>query len=209
MKAIEIMKKVDDAIFQNVEKLKVYDQYQEFSENFNNWEENHQNIFKVSLVASIFVIPGLILLIFLSLNSSANNGLETKNEILKIASKISSQKNEVTKLSTKYLGQAISTKNMLQSQLKSNLGSMNIDPANIVIDKFDSFEENNLNKVDAHINFKGLSSQNLFSFLRLVTLKKKMRVDEINIEKNIQSNLLSGKIKIFHFSKLSGGEAED
>jgi len=209
MKIFDLMKTIDQFLFENIEKLKVYDQFQEFVENFNNWEEKHQEIFKGVLLGSIFVIPGFILLIFFMINGSSQSKLDTKYEILKVASKITSQKNEVIKLSTKYLGSPISTKTMLDTQIKGSLGSINIDSTKVTLTSFDNIDEDGLNKITSDIKFKDLSSQNLFGFLRLLTITKKMRIEEIDIKKNTTTNLLEGLITIFHYSKLNDSEDDE
>lgn len=202
------MKNVDDFIFENVDKIKSHDTYQEYSEIFNNLEEKPQMIAKIFMVFTIFFIPGLFLFIFSSLNGSIEASIEAKSEILKTAEKITSQKRQIINLSRTHLGNMISNKNMLETKLKSNLGSLNIEPTKIQITNFDSFEEDGLNKTSAEIKFKELSNLNLFSFLKLVSVRTKMRIEEIEIKKNKQSDLLEGFIKALHFSKAIDEDAE-
>lgn len=208
MKSIEIMKKIDDLLFQNMEKLRLYDQFVDFTETYSNWEEKSQEMFKAGLLAVIVFIPTIIIFIFFMMNSSAHSNLETKEEILKIASKISSQKTVIIKLNSKYLSSPITSQSMLETQIKNGLPGMNIDTSKITVSNFESTENDGLNKASADIRFKELSSQNLFGFLRIITISKKMRIEEVDIKKNKQTNLLEGLITVFHYSKLSSADNE-
>ena len=208
MKSIHIMKKIDDLLFQNIEKLRLYDQFLDFTESYSNWEEKTQEIFKAILLGAVILIPTLIVFIFLMMNNSAHNDLEVKEDILKIASKISSQKTVITTLNSKYLSSPITSQSMLETQIKNGLPAMNIDTSKITVSNFETAEDDGLSKASADVRFKDLSSQNLFGFLRIITISKKMRIEEVDIKKNKQTNLLEGLITVFHYSKLTSSDSE-
>lgn len=206
---IKIMQPLDELIFENIEKLKSNDKYQEFSENFNNLDEKAQLVGKGLMLAAVFFIPLLILLIFSSLNSSLENDLQAKEDILKTAQKILTQKGEIRSLSMKHLGQPITTQQRMETKIKSRIGTLSIEPTKIQVRDFDSFEEDGLNKASAKVTFKDLSNLNLYSFLKLITITNKMRVEEVEIKKNKQSNLLEGHLKVLHFSQAIEETEED
>jgi hypothetical protein len=203
MKSIDIMKKVDESIIQNIQKLRVYEQFQDFLETYSNWEEKGQELFKAALLTVVLFIPSFIIFLFLIFNNSNHNHLATKEQILEVASKISSQKSMINQLSRKYLGSTITSQSMLETQIKNALPAINVDANKISFSNFSSQENDGLNKVSADIRFNQLSDQNLFGFLRIISISKKMRIEEIDIKKNKQSNLLEGMITVFHYSKLA------
>jgi len=208
MSSFQIMKVIDESISQNVQKLKVYEPISDFLETYNNWEESVQEIFKAICLTIVLFIPSFFILIFLIFNSSTQDKLDTKEEIIQIAAKISNQKSMINQISSNHLGSPINSQAMLETQIKNGLPALGIDANRISISNFESKEDENLNKMSADIRFNQLSSQNLFGLLRIVTISKKMRIEEIDIKKNKQSNLLEGLITIFHYSKLTSSDTE-
>lgn len=202
MKSLNLMKQIDDALFQNLEKIKGSDQFQEFMENYNNWEDTTQEAFKTAMTAVIVIIPIFITFIIFIINSSTQSDFETKQEILKMINKISHQNSSVKNLSGKYFGSALASESAFTSQIKSSLTSLNIEPTKVTIANYNSDEEKGISKASAEVRFKDITSQNLLGLLSTITINKKMRIEEIDITKNQQSNLLGGSMIVFHYSKM-------
>lgn len=202
MSSLEIMKSIDEFTLKQVEALKLSAPFQQFLETYSEWDEKIQNLFRGALIILVILIPLFFIFSFYLLNSSTHNSLKQKEKIIDLASKVITQTQAITKNSTLYLAKQVSSQNNLENLIKNNLSSLGIDSTKMTVANFNSEEDKSITKINADISFKDFTSNHFFSFLSyLTTGNRKMRIDEIDIKKNTQTNLLEGTITINHFSK--------
>jgi hypothetical protein len=203
MKPINIMKPIDKFIIGQLSNLVETSEYQKFLDLFNSWEDKFQNLFKAGLIFLTLFIPFMFAFMFSMFHSSAVNDLEIKEQIISTASSIISRSNDVEKSSRKYFGRKpLISKSDFERELKNALPQKGIDTSKISIGQFNSEEVNGVNESSAQLKFKELSNFNLFGFLNVLSIRSKMKIDEINIKKNASTNLLEGTAKVFHYSKV-------
>lgn len=206
MSKFSIMKPVDRFIVENIDKLLATPEYQKLLDTYNSWEEKFQSAFKGFLIFMIVLIPMIIVLIFWLLNSSAKSRLATTENIIETGNSIISTSTQVRSISNRFFGKPISSKQNFERQLASSLPSQGVDASKILIGDFSLDEVDGVNELRAELKFTGLSSQNLFGLFNTLTVRQKMKIDEINVKKNLKSNLLEGTLAVIHFSSIPDEE---
>lgn len=202
MRKLSIMKPVDRFLIENIDKLVETPEYQKMLDTYNSWEDKVQSAFKGLLLFIIVLIPLTIIMIFWMMNSSAKNRLATAEQIIETGNSIISTSSQVRSISSRYFGKPISTKSNFERELAGSLPSQGIDSSKILIGDFDLNDVEGVNELSAELKFSELSSQNLFGLLNILTIRQKMKIDEINIKKNTTSNLLEGTLSVLHFSPI-------
>lgn len=195
------MKSIDEALLVQVEKLKDAPLFQKIIEKYNSLEELEHIIANAILMFVTVLIPVIFTLIFYIFFNTQKNELILNESIINSASKIISQSMELKKQKQKTFGREITTQSGLKSMISGVLSSAGIDTAKVTIDNFEIFETAGINEINATIQFKELSSNNVFALLQNLILTKKFKAKNINIEKNLKISLLSGSIDVIYFSK--------
>jgi hypothetical protein len=87
----------------------------------------------------------------------------------------------------------------LQNALNGILKTFNVPSDKIKISDFNVTESStNLKRVSASINYQDFSLNQLTGFLGVLIAKEKMIIPDFYIKKDATSELLTGKIKIYH-----------
>ena len=206
MSKFSIMKPIDRFLMENLEKLISTPEYQKMLDTYNSWEDKVQSIFKGALLFLIVLVPIILIFIFMMLNSSAKSRLSTAEKIIETGNGIISTSSQVRSISTKYFGKPISSKSNFEREMANSLPSQGIDSSKILIGDFELNEIDGVNELKAELKFSALSSQNIFNLLNILTIRQKMKIEEINIKKNIQTNLLEGTLAVIHFSPIPDEE---
>lgn len=202
MSKFSIMKPIDKFLVENIEKLTITAEYQKLLDTYNSWEDRLQNAFKGILIFLSFAIPLLIVFIFYLLNSSAKTRLETTEQIIETGNSIISTSSQVRSISNKFFGKPISSKANFERELANSLPSQGIDSEKILIGEFSLEEIDGINELRSDLKFSKLSSENFYGLLNILSLRLKMKVQEIIVKKNEQSNLLEGTLTILHYSPI-------
>jgi hypothetical protein len=201
MKNLNIMKKIDLLLLDNIEKLKGSSEFQKITDKYNLLEETHQAVVNTMLMALTFIIPLFIILFAYLFYSSTSHKIELSEKMIETASSIISKSRQLKIESRDLLGTSITSEAMLKNKITSALSSAGIDTSKIIISNFDLFEDAGINEVSADLQFKSLSSQNVYALMQKVFVQSRFRAKTINIEKNTKDQLLEGMIQISHFSK--------
>ena len=92
MPKLNIMRPIDNAILGKVEELQSIKEVQKVLDLYSNMDEKPQEVVKIALAAILFIIPAIVIFIFIGLNSSLKGELETKQELLTLSQNIVKQK---------------------------------------------------------------------------------------------------------------------
>ncbi len=207
MSKFSIMKPIDNMVANNVEKFKETAEYQKFLDTYNAWEDKIQNIFKGALLALIIFIPLLLILVFTLFNFSARNDLHLSEEIISTGNAIIATSVSAKAKARQYFGRSITTKSDFEREISNALPGQGIDASKILIGEFSSDEVDGVNEIRAELKFTGISSKNLFGLFNAIGIRKKMKVDQVNLKKNKQTNLLEGTLSVIQFSPIVEEEA--
>ena len=206
MKGFSPMKVIDEMVLGHLDKVKDLPAYQKVVDSYNLIDDTQQSIANGILMVFVLLMPLLMVLIFAGWTSSLKSELETHEEIIAKASTIVSKTNEVKKASEKTLGRAITSESSLKTKVSSLLNGTQIDPSKIIVSNYDNFENSNISEVSATIQFKELSSKNIFKLFEKLYVFNKFKPKAINIKKDPKIQLLEGTIEIIYYGKLETDE---
>ena len=206
LKNFSPMKMIDEVILGNLDKVKELPIYQKLVDSYNLIDDAQQSIANGILMIFVLTMPLFFVLIFAGWNSSLKSELEIHEKIIEKASTIVSKTGQVIKESNKTLGDPITSESALKSKVSSLLNGTQIDPSKIIVSNYDNFENSNISEVSATIQFKELSSNNIFKLFEKLYVLNKFKPKAINIKKDPKIQLLEGTIDIVYYGKLESNE---
>lgn len=203
MKLPTLMKSIDTFLFKQVDSLMQTSEFLKISESYSSLEEKAQEATKVVLMLLTISVPLIIIFIFYSFNSSKAQELAIKDELIKTANILIQESSLVANeermsLSSTYIG----SETALKSAINSSLSLIAIESEKVQLSGYSIEELDGLiTKINADLSFKGLTSEGLFALLNSLNSKFKIRMDEVTIRKNEESNSLDGVIAMNYYSK--------
>ncbi len=203
MKLPTLMKSIDTFLFKQVDSLMQTSEFLKISESYSSLEEKAQEATKVVLMLLTISVPLIIIFIFYSFNSSKAQELAIKDELIKTANILIQESSLVANeermsLSSTYIG----SETALMSAINSSLSLIAIESEKVQLSGYSIEELDGLiTKINADLSFKGLTSEGLFALLNSLNSKFKIRMDEVTIRKNEESNSLDGVIAMNYYSK--------
>lgn len=197
------MHKLDTAILKQINKLENSDSYQKASEAYSSLEDNVQRTVKIVLMILVIAVPLIFIMIFKSSNNNLVQEVNLKQDLIISANTLIKSKNEIKRASSKQLArQFVESTEEIKKIVLGMLNLAGIDSSKVKISNVDVTPEASLiTKVKADVKFDGMSNDDIFNFLKNLSLKQKIRIDEISIKKNATSNLLGGVFTMYYFSK--------
>lgn len=194
---MSLMQMIDRQIESLAERIKEHSSYQDFLENYSNFEEWQQDLIKYAMLALALLLPLLICSIFMGLYFSAKSELEIYQKIINTSNQII-QLDKSFKSYNRIVGRSpITNTNILEGKL----GQLGVDRSKLKLqpDSFNYIEDTA--STVAIIEFNELSSEELYSLLKRMTINQKMKLQEINIQKSEESNLLQGYVDILYLAQ--------
>jgi hypothetical protein len=198
---LTIMKSMDEFVLIQIDRLKESPQFQKILDKYSSLEESEHMITNIILMILTVVIPFIFIIVFYVILSSQTSELAQNEKIINSASKIIAQSMELKNQKAKTFGREITDQASLKSMISGVLSSSGIDTAKVTINNFEIFDTAGINEVNATVQFKELSSSNVFSLLQNLILTNKFKAKNINIEKDLKIQLLNGSIDVVYFSK--------
>ena len=194
---MSLMQMIDRQIESLAERIKEHSSYQDFLENYSNFEEWQQDLIKYAMLALALLLPLLICSIFMGLYFSAKSELEIYQKIINTSNQII-QLDKSFKSYNRIVGRSpITNTNILEGKL----GQLGVDRSKLKLqpESFNYIEDTA--STVAIIEFNELSSEELYSLLKRMTINQKMKLQEINIKKSEESNLLQGYVDILYLAQ--------
>lgn len=197
------MQKIDTAILKQINKLENSDGYQKASEAYSALEDNVQRVVKIVLMILVIAIPLLFIMILKSSNSSLLDEVNIKKDLIISSNTLIKSKNAIRRASSKQLArQFVESSDEIKKTVLGMLNLAGVDSSKVKISNVDVTPEASLiTKVKADVKFDGMSNDDIFNFLKNLSQKQKIRIDELSIKKNATSNLLDGVFTMYYFSK--------
>lgn len=197
----QIMKSIDLAIIEQINKAKESPQYQTLQDQYDLLEDNMQTVVKYGLFVIASGIPIIIVLISFTFYSLKSSELDTHELIISKASEIIAKSSQIDDVGKDLFGRPIPTEAFLKNQMTSILGRVAIDPQKVIISDFNKDETAGISEISTSLQFNDISSTNFYSLIESLSVTKKFKIKTINLEKNEQSQLLKGKIELLLYSK--------
>jgi len=198
-----IFRPLDELLFKQIDVLKKSPSYQKMSEQIASLGETQQKVVNQITTFSTIVIPFIIALVIFFLNSSLRSDIELKKDILTQIQSFQSHKIETESIGRRVLApRTLSDKNALKKRIDRIVSRKSIGKDKITISDFNSnLASGGIEQVNAKLNFKKLTSTQFTDFLLALLQSEKMKVEEIEVNKDKKSKRLMGHLLVIHYGK--------
>jgi hypothetical protein len=206
---IPYLKKMDRAIFDQIDKFKTTPNYTAITDVYNNLEEEQQKVLKGGIILVMFLIPFLILSFLWWQNKNIREDFEIRMTIMNKAQQIIGESQGVTAISPQIISQnPIDSEEMLTSRI-SNAISGSMDTNKISRGEFVTTNvSEKIFQTEAVINFSNVSGDELINLFSGIISREKMRISEVTINRNPDTGLLIGNFRLIHLSTIQPTEVE-
>ena len=203
MKNISIMSKIDKLVLNEITKIENTEGYQKLSDSFSALEENVQRALKIAIMALVIIIPLLFLLLINSSNNSLSEEVNIKKELIESTNSLIKSKNDIKRTARFNLSpEFVETSSEIKQKILGMLNITGVDSTKVKISNIEVTPEASLiTKIKADVKFDGMDNNELFNFVKNLSMRLKVRIDEISIKKNETSKLLDGLFSIHYISK--------
>ncbi|MES2527175.1 MAG: hypothetical protein V4598_08800 [Bdellovibrionota bacterium] len=207
---VPYMKRMDKAIFEQIDRFKTTPNYNLLTDVYNNLEEEQQKLAKGAVILVLFLIPTLVLSILWWQNQSVRGDLELRTAIMNKTQEIIGQSRGVMAISPEIISQSpIDSEGMLMSRVSNAIAGGGIDTNKISRGEFTTTNiSEKIFQTEAVLNFTNLSTDELMNLFTSLIRREKMRISEVTITRNADSALLVGNFRVIHLSAIQTTEGE-
>ena len=125
---IPYLKKMDRAVFEQIDKFKTTPNYTQITDVYNNLEEEQQKLAKGGIMLVLFLIPVIILTVLWWQNKNIREDLELRTMIMNKAQQIIGESRGVTSISPRLISQSpIDSEDMLMSRISNVISGSGMD----------------------------------------------------------------------------------
>ncbi len=206
---IPYFKRMDRAIFDQIDKFKTTPNYTAVTDVYNNLEEEQQRVFKGAIILVMFLIPFVILTFLWWQNKTIREDFEIRMTIMNKAQQIIGESQGVTAISPEIISQnPIDSEGMLTSRI-SNAVSGGMDTNKLSRGEFITTNiSEKIFQTEAVLNFTNVSTDELVNLFSGIISREKMRISEVTINRNADTGLLFGNFRVIHLSMIQPEEVE-
>lgn len=209
LKSLTLFRKIDQAVFERIDKFKQTPNYNSIQDFYNALEEDQQKLFKGLVILSIFLLPLLGLSIVSIQNSGYKDDLSLRTNIVSKANEIIGQSQGLQEIAPEvFSANPIDSQSMMTSRLSGLLSSVGVDLSKIQVSGFISESiSSSVMKAEANFAFNNLSNDEMVNLFTAMTSREKFRISSVEIKRNNNTNLLQGQFHAIHYSSVvSTGE---
>lgn len=201
-KSSPVFKKIDHAIFEQIDKFKQTPNYTPINDFYNGLDEEQQKVVKAGIILSLFLIPAFAMMLLIWQNNSLKDELQTRIQMVSKANQIIGQSQGLQQISPTILSQnPIDGQSMMTSRVTGLFGSIGVDLNKVQVSEFSSSAiSSNVMKSEADFAFSNLSTDELMNIFTGMIQREKFRIESVEIVRNSDTNLLQGKFHGIHFS---------
>ena len=194
-----LLKNIDLFVFAKLDSFKSSEAYQKTINFVSSFTESQQKMI-YNLMAVLIVIPPIAIFLLLGLDTYfAKNSVQTKKEILDHIHSYMHQKDRLTRIgNTVFSLSAPTSTNDLQKKIRS----IGVNENKLTVKNFKkaaSTSSKNITSIEANVTFNDLTMEELEKLLTGLTIKQKMRIS--NLEINKKKEFLKGSINIMQYGK--------
>jgi hypothetical protein len=195
-----LFKKMDEQTFKLVDNLKSSPQFNQASNSLEGLPDEYQKAANQGITYAVTLIPFLILLILFFVNLSVRGRISDKENIIKTIAEMNEAQGKVSRIGAKLVSSiSLGNQSSLRSRLSGLSSQFGIGARSISLSDYSQSKAGNLNRTQATINFKKLSTQKLSALLQEFVVSKGVRVQSINLRKGEKT--LSGAFSFYHFER--------
>lgn len=205
-----LLKKLDKAVFEQVDKFKLTPNYTALQDFYNGLDEEQQKLFKAALNLVLVLLPLLFLGFLFWQNLNLHKEYELRKGMLEKAQTIIGQKQSLQNAGPRILSMnPIDSDSMMTSRLSNTLSQGGIDTSKVRISNFSSTSiSETVFRSEADIGFSGFTTIQLMNAFTTLVQRERFRISSVDISRNAETNLLNGQFHAIHFSLVSPQEDE-
>lgn len=201
-----VFKKIDETLFKQIDLLKSNRVYQATLSKLSELPQSQQVLFGQLLTFSVIIIPLSVLAWTFVGNYKLRQEIETRKSILNLIHQYANQKGQLIEIGNAIASPVeIMTPGAASGMVKEIVDRKKIDAKKVAVENFQmGTAMKGLSMAEADISFKDFSINDLTNFLQMLLQEKRSKVGKLSIQKDPNTNLLSGIIHIVHYSRASG-----
>lgn len=204
-KSLPLFRKIDQAIFERIDKFKQTPNYNPIQDFYNGLEEEQQKLFKGVIILFIFLLPAMGLGLIWWQNNKLKDDQAMRTSIISKANEIIGQSQGLQDITPQIFSMnPIDSDSMMSSRLSQILSTMGIDLAKIQVNDFSSESiSSNVMKSEANFQFTNLSTDELMNVFTSMISREKFRISSVEIKRNNDTNMLQGTFHAIHYSSFT------
>lgn len=197
-----LLKRVDRAVFLQIDKFKTTPNYTLISDFYNGLEEEQQKVFKAGLTAAIIALPLMVMMLLWWNNNSLKDQLSMRTQIMDKSLEIIGQKESLQQVEPQILSLSpIDSDSMMTSRLSNILGTTGLDTSRVRISNFSSNSiSSSVFRSEADVAFTNFSTDEMVNLFTAMISREKFRIETVQITRSPETNLLNGQFHAVHLS---------
>ena len=202
------VKQLDEAIFVKIDELKSNPNYEKVKEGLGQIDEEYKEPLKIISTLLFFMVPTIVLLIFISINNSAKTGIQVKKDIIRYAGEILGNQEMIQKTSRGALAPtAITSFSAFNSQVGQVISSTGVDLGKIQLSDFQTEDiSNTVTKSMAMVRLNEITTSQLGSIINSLVVRKRMKISTLSFKRDNKKKLITGTMTLNHFGKRADEE---
>lgn len=202
---VPLFKKLDKALFAQIDKFKSTPNYNLIQDFYNSLEEEQQKVFKAIVILCLFLIPSMGMGFIYWQNGKLTEDLNLRKSIIAKANEIIGQSQGLRDVSPQIVSQSpIDSSSMMTSRLSNLLSGGGVDLSKIQVGEFASDPiTGTVMKSEATFSFSNFSTDELMNTFTVMIQREKFRIQSVNINRNSETELLQGNFHAIHYSAVS------
>ncbi len=207
---VPYLKRMDRAIFEQIDRFKTTPNYTQITDVYNNLEEEQQKLVKGGIMLVLFLFPFVVLTFLWWQNQSIRADLEMRTAIMTRAQQIIGESRGVTAISPELISSSpIDSEDMLMSRISNAISGSGMDTNKISRGEFITTNvSEKIFQTESVVNFSNVSTDELMNMFTNLIRREKMRISEVTINRNPDTALLIGSFRIIHLSLIQPTEGE-
>ncbi len=200
--SLPLFKKIDQTIFQSIDKFKLTTNYTLLQDFYNGLEEEQQKVFKAFVILALFIIPISFLSFLYWQNNTLKADLNMRVSMVEKSNEIIGQRQGMREVAPQILSLSpIDSSEMMTSRLSNLISSLGVDLSKIRVSDFNTtMISDSTMKSEAEFAFNNFSTDELMNTLIGMIQNEKFRIQSISIKRGPESNLLVGQFHAIHYS---------
>lgn len=202
MNLVSLIKKMDQRIFTQVDRLISDSNYQKLIDRINLLDESVARLVTRSLLITIPIIPLIFVFVIFLFNSSLKSEIAIKNSIKNEIDHYFERESEIQNAAVRVLSTSkIQTESDLLSKLRTALSLRNIPTDKVSLSDFVMSNSAGITRSIANLNFKEMNISEFSLLTKEILQTERMKINGLDVSRDNNSKLLSGRMSVIHFGR--------
>ena len=203
MEKLELFKKIDDKIFDEIKKVDSNPEVNKLRDLYLAADEKTRQYFKYGSFALFYIVPIVIVFIMFQSNNELKENIKIKQDIIKTASEVIGKKIAIEQAaSVLFSAIPIDSEKAFTSLINKASARLKIDTSKISVSNYESESiANIITKSSIMINIKGLGGKEVFQLMKELNQNLKMMITFIDLNKANGKEFVAGNFEVIHYTK--------